>query len=85
MRHRPAEGIDLAHQMSLANTADGWIATHLANRLDIVGQQKGASATARSRERRFGAGMAATDNDHFEILERDGRHGCKAFDSEAGF
>jgi hypothetical protein len=60
----PPERIDLLHQVTLADAADGRIAAHLPQRLDIVGEQQGASAHARSRERGFGAGMAAADDDY---------------------
>jgi hypothetical protein len=33
-----------------------------------MGQQKRAAAHARRRQRRFGAGMAAADNDHIKVL-----------------
>ncbi len=62
-RHRPAQGIDLLHQVALADAADGRVARHLAQGLDVVGQQQSAAAHARRRERRLGAGVAATDND----------------------
>ena len=63
-RHGAAQGIDLLDQMALADAADGRIAAHLAQRLDVVGEQQGAQAHARSRQRGFGAGMAAADHDH---------------------
>jgi hypothetical protein len=67
-RHRPAQGIHLAHQMAFANAADGRIAGHLAEGLDGVREQKRARARPGRRERRLGAGMPATDHDHLEAL-----------------
>src|SRR5690606_3726854 len=75
MRHGTAECIDLAHEMALADSANGWIAAHLPNGFDAVGQQQGTRTTARRRQRRLGAGMAATDDDDLEILVWLGRHG----------
>ena len=39
------------------------IAGHLADGLELVGQQQGAGAKARRRRRRLAAGMAAADDD----------------------
>ena len=66
--HGAAQGIDLFDQMPLADTADRGVATHLPKGLDVVGQQQGGAAHARSGQRRLGAGMAATDDDHIKFL-----------------
>ena len=66
--HGPAEGIDLAHQVALANTADGRVAAHLTQGFDIVGEQQGGHAHARRRQGGFGTGMTATDHDHAKTL-----------------
>jgi len=39
MRHRAAERVDLLDQMTLADAADRWVAAHLADRLDRMGEQ----------------------------------------------
>ncbi len=64
VRHQPTQGIDLAYQVTLADTADRRIAAHRAEGLDAVRQQQGTHAHARSRQRGLGAGMAAADHDH---------------------
>ena len=64
-RHRAAQRVDLLDEMALADAADRGIARHLAQRFDAVGQQKRLAAHPRAGERRLGAGMAATDDDHF--------------------
>ena len=61
--HRSAERVDLAHEVPLADAAEGRVAAHLAEGLDALGQQQSLAAHARSRERRLGAGMAATYHD----------------------
>jgi hypothetical protein len=68
MRHQAAERVDLLDQMALADAADGGIAGHLAQGLDVLGQQQGAASHARSRQRRLGAGMAAADDDDVKVL-----------------
>ena len=65
-RHRPAERVDLFHQMTLADAADRRVAAHLAERLDAVRHQQRAATHARSGERGLGAGMAATHHDDLE-------------------
>jgi hypothetical protein len=66
--HGPAEGIDFLDQMPFADAADAGVATHLPQRLDVVGQQQGTAAHAGAGQRRFGAGMAAADDDDIEFL-----------------
>ena len=65
-RHRATERVDLSHQMSLADPADGRIAAHRAEGLDALRQQQGVRAHTRSRQRGFGAGVATADHDHVE-------------------
>ena len=81
-RHGPAQGIDLARQMALADAADGRIARHLADSLDVLRQQQRATAHARGGECGLGAGVAAANDDDVEcvIVSRfpfpvSGRHG----------
>ena len=62
-RHDAAEGVDLFYQMAFADAADGGVARHLANGLHALGDEQGLGANARRCQRRFGAGVAATDND----------------------
>lgn len=65
--HRSAQGIDLAHQVPLADPADRGIAAHLSQRFDRLGEQQGARAGARRGERRLGAGVATADHDHLDV------------------
>ncbi len=65
--HQAVEGIDLAHQMALAEAADGRIAGHLADGGEGMGDERRARAHAGSRGRGFAAGMAAAHNDHVEL------------------
>jgi hypothetical protein len=53
--------------MSFPDTSDGWVARHLSQRLDVVGQQKGPATGARGRKRGLGPGVAATDHDDIEL------------------
>jgi len=62
--HRAAKRIHFLDEVSLTDATDRRIAAHLPKRLDVVREQQGRSTHAGSGERGFGAGMAATDNDH---------------------
>ena len=62
-RHRPAQGVDLAHQVSLADAPDRGIAAHLPQGLDALGDQQRARTHARGSQGGLGAGMAAADDD----------------------
>ena len=62
--HDTVQGVDFAHQMALAQAADGRIAAHLADGLEFVGQQQGARAEPRRRRRRLTAGVASANDDH---------------------
>src|SRR5580704_1737333 len=75
-RHGSPECVDFLHQMSLTDTADRGVAAHLSERLNVMRQQQRASSHAGSRERRFGAGVTAADNDDLVLL-------CKTHDAES--
>ena len=62
-RHHAAQRIDLAHQVALADAADGRIAAHRADGFDALRQQQRARAAARRGQRGFDAGMSAADHD----------------------
>ena len=61
--HRAAERVDLLREVALADAADRGIAAHLAQRLEVLGEQQRAAAEPCGRQRGLGAGMAATDDD----------------------
>ena len=64
--HQTVQGIDLADQMTLAETANGGIAGHRADGGETMGHQGGPGAHPRSGARGFTAGMAAADHDDVE-------------------
>ena len=71
--HQTIEGIDLADEMTLAETTDGRIAGHRADRRETMGDQRRPGAHPRGRARGLAAGMAAADHDHIETIRR-GNH-----------
>jgi hypothetical protein len=73
-RHRAPEGVDLAHQVSLADPADRRVAAHGAECLDALRQKERAHAHARRGQRRLGAGVSATDDDDVAVKVLRARH-----------
>lgn len=71
--HDATEGIDLPNDRPLGDSADGWIAGHLANRLERARDDPNACAAARSRNGGLRAGVACSDNQNVELL-LDGGH-----------
>ena len=65
--HDPVHGVDLADQMTLAQTADGRIARHLANGFQLLGQQQGVGPRARGHGRGLTAGVTAPDDNDVEL------------------
>ena len=64
--HQAVQRIDLAHQVALAEPADGRVARHLADGGEAVRDQRRARAHARGGRRRLAAGMAAAHHDDVE-------------------
>ena len=64
--HDAVQRVDLAHQMALAEPADGRVAGHLADGVELVGDQQRPRPSPRRRRRRLAARMAAADHDDIE-------------------
>src|SRR5690349_11411383 len=62
-RHLAAERIDLLDEVALADAADGGVAGHLADVVEVERQHERRRAHARAGERRLDAGMAGADDD----------------------
>ena len=65
-RHRAPERVDLLDQMALSDAPDRGVARHLAQRLDVVREQKRAATYAGRGERGLRAGMTAADDNDVE-------------------
>ena len=79
--HDAAEGIDFAHKMALGDAADGRIAGHLRDEIEVQCEEGGAQAHARGSHGGFAAGMSGSDDDDI-ILFREG-HGRKLYCNES--
>ena len=66
--HRAAERIDLLDEVSLADSPDRWVAGHLSQRIDVVGQQKCLCPHSCCGKTRLGAGVSTADDDDVEML-----------------
>ena len=66
--HGTTQGIDFFYQMAFANTADSRITRHLAQRINVLGQQQSMAAHSCSCQCSFGSGVAAADHDHIKCL-----------------
>ena len=74
LRHKTAEGIDLAYHVPLGQTPNGWVAGHLANGVEILGHHTNRRTYSGRSECRFNAAVACTDDQHvvvFGILKHD--------------
>ena len=69
-RQCAAEGVDLAHEVALADAADRRIAAHRPERLDGLRKEERAPAHPGRGECGLGAGVAATDHDDVEDFHR---------------
>ena len=66
--HRATHGVDFFDQVAFADTANGRVAAHLPQRLDVVRQEQGFAAHAGAGQCGLGASVAATDDDDVKFL-----------------
>src|SRR6185312_3573145 len=59
--------IDFAHQVTLAEPADGRVARHLADGVEAMRKKAGARVHAGRSRSRLAAGMAAANDNHVEV------------------
>jgi hypothetical protein len=66
--HFPAEGIDLLDELPLGEAADGRIAGHQGNGIEVDIEEQCLAAHAGRRQSTFTARMAAADNYNIVII-----------------
>ena len=71
--HRAAQRVDLAHDLPLADPANGRIAAHLPDGVTIGRQQRRLRPQPRSSKRRFGTGVSRTNHQDVVVV-RVGSH-----------
>ena len=78
--HLAAQGVNFADDLSLGDAADSRVAAHLRHGVGVHGQEGGAQAHPRRRQRRLYPGMPGANDDHVEIV-RQAWHGEKALEN----
>ena len=84
LAHNPAQRIYFPHQVPLGDAANGGIARHLRDQVQIETEQRCPQAHARSRHRRFAPGVPGTHNYNVVLFRK--RHTgsilelCRQFD-----
>ncbi len=68
LSHLAAKRIYLAGEMSLGQSADGGVAGHLADRIDVDREEQSLASHARRCQGRFDSSVAGTANDHIILL-----------------
>ena len=66
--HGAAEGVDFAHHVSFGEAADGGVAAHLPDGVEVLGDEGDAAAESRGGKGGFDAGMPAADDEHVKGL-----------------
>ena len=61
--HDAVQRVDLADQMALPEPTDGWIARHLADGRETMGDECRSRSHSRRHSCRFGSGVAAAHHD----------------------
>ena len=76
--HLAAEGVDLADQVALADAADGRVAGHLADVIEVEREHQRARAHPGRGERGFDSGMAGADDDDVVVHGESAIMACEA-------
>ncbi len=66
--HDSAEGVHFADQVSLGDSADGGIARHLGDQVDVQRVESGLQAHAGGGHGGFASGMSGADYDYVELF-----------------
>ncbi len=65
--HDTAEGVDLADHGALRDPADGRIAGHLTDGVEVGGKEENLRTQPSRHDGRFGAGVAGADNNQIVV------------------
>ena len=76
--------IDFAHQMALAQAADGWIAAHRADGIEVETHQRRARTHPRRTTGSLNPGVTAADDDDIKGMH-DARDRTRAANRQSGF
>ena len=73
--HEPSQGVDLAHELPLADAADGRVAAHLADGVEVAREQGRPGPQPGRGTGRLDPGMAGADDDHVVVVAAGHREG----------
>jgi len=65
--HKTAEGIDFFGEVAFCDAADGGVAAHLCNAVDVEGDHKGFKSALREGPYSFAAGVSAAYDDGIKL------------------
>ena len=68
LAHDAAKGVDLADEMAFGDAADGWVAAHLGDEVEVEGEDGRAEAHARGGHGGFAACVAGAYYDYVELF-----------------
>lgn len=68
LAHDATQGVDFADQMAFGDAADGGVAGHLRDEIDVECIESGLEAHAGGGHGRFASGVAGADNYHVEMF-----------------
>ena len=66
MGHPATKGVYLFDQMTFTDSTDRGVAAHLSERVDALREQQRAATGTGTRQRCFGTGVAAPDDNYIE-------------------
>ena len=68
LAHDAAEGVHLAYKVALGHAANGRIAAHLRDQVEVHGDEGGLEPHARGRHRRLAPGVTGAHNNHIVLF-----------------
>jgi hypothetical protein len=70
LTHDAAQRIYFSHQVALGDAADGGVARHLCDQIEIEAEQCGAQSHPRSSHGGFATGMSGTHHDNVVLFRK---------------
>ena len=67
--HHAAQGVDFPHDLPLGDTADGRVAAHLGDGVEVVGKEGGPGTHPRSGQGGLAPGVPGSDDDDIVVVD----------------
>src|SRR5262245_16576815 len=71
LSHLATHGIDLSSQLTFRQTSDSRVAGHLADRVEIDGEEQGLTPHPCGGQGRLNSGVPGSDYDHIKFFRKD--------------